>query len=65
MQERAMTLMGRKLTAAQAVEGRFSSNGLAALAGDGDSVELAIPDRSAFTLGFQAAGKIFVEEAAG
>ena len=42
MQERAMTLMGRKLTAAQAVEGRFSSDGLAALAGDDGSVEMAL-----------------------
>jgi hypothetical protein len=34
MQSRAMALMGRKLTAAQALEGKFSSEGLAALAGD-------------------------------
>ena len=28
----------------------------------GDSVELAIPDRAAFTLGFKAAAKVYVEE---
>jgi hypothetical protein len=42
MQSRAMALMGRKLTAAQALEGKFSSEGLAALAGDDTSVELAL-----------------------
>jgi tape measure domain-containing protein len=42
MQSRAMALMGRKLTAAQALEGKFSSEGLAALAGEDTSVELAL-----------------------
>ena len=42
MQERVMTLMGRKATAAQAIEGRFSSQGLAALSGDDGSVEMAL-----------------------
>lgn len=28
----------------------------------GDSVELSIPDRGAFTLGFKAAGKVYVKE---
>ena len=42
MQSRAMALMGRKLTAAQALEGKFSSEGLAALAGEYTSVELAL-----------------------
>ena len=42
MQERAMTLMGRKLTAAQALEGRFSSEGLVAMAGEDANVELAL-----------------------
>src|SRR5579864_2857292 len=34
LQERAMTLMGRKLEAAEALEGKFSAEGLAAMAGD-------------------------------
>jgi hypothetical protein len=42
MQERAMALMGKKLTAAQALEGRFSSEGLVALAGEDANVELAL-----------------------
>jgi hypothetical protein len=42
MQERAMALMGKKLTAAQALEGKFSSEGLAAMAGEDGSVELAL-----------------------
>jgi SNF2 family DNA or RNA helicase len=42
MQERAMGLMGKKLTAAQALEGRFSSEGLVALAGEDANVEIAL-----------------------
>jgi hypothetical protein len=42
MQDRAMGLMGRKLIAAQSLEGKFSSEGLAALAGDDSSVEMAL-----------------------
>jgi hypothetical protein len=42
MQERAMSMMGKKLTAAQALEGRFSSEGLVALAGEDANVELAL-----------------------
>jgi len=42
MQERALALMGRKLTAAQALEGTFSSEGLVALAGEDANVELAL-----------------------
>lgn len=42
MQGRAMTLMGRKLTAAEAVEGKFSSEGLAAMAGEEGSMEMAL-----------------------
>jgi hypothetical protein len=41
MQDRAMELMGRKLTAAEALEGKFSGEGLAALAGE-ESAELAL-----------------------
>ncbi len=36
-----MTLMGKKLSAAHAVEGKFSSDGLAAMGGD-DGVEMAL-----------------------
>jgi len=42
MQERALALMGRKLTAAQALEGTFSSEGLVALAGEDANVEIAL-----------------------
>jgi hypothetical protein len=42
MQERAMALMGKKLTAAQALEGTFSSEGLVALAGEDANMELAL-----------------------
>jgi hypothetical protein len=42
MQARAMALMGRKLSAAQALEGSFSGEGLAALAGEDANVELAL-----------------------
>lgn len=42
MQARAMTLMGKKLSASQAIEGKFSSEGLAAMAGDEGTLELAL-----------------------
>lgn len=42
MQERAMTLMGRKLSAANALEGKFSAEGLAAMAGDDENMEMAL-----------------------
>ena len=42
MQDRAMALMGKKLTAAQALEGVFTSEGLVALAGEDANVELAL-----------------------
>lgn len=41
MQERAMELMGKKLLAAEALEGKFSSEGLVAMAGD-DGIEMAM-----------------------
>jgi hypothetical protein len=42
MQERAIGLMGKKLTAAQALEGKFSSEGLAAMAGEDANMEIAL-----------------------
>lgn len=43
LQERAMSLMGKKIAAAQAIDGKFSSEGLAAMAGDDSgSVEMAL-----------------------
>jgi len=42
MQERALALMGKKLTAAQALEGSFSTEGLVALAGEDANVEIAL-----------------------
>jgi hypothetical protein len=41
MQEKAMELMGKKLLAAEALEGKFSSEGLVAMAGD-DGIEMAM-----------------------
>jgi hypothetical protein len=41
MQQRAMTLMGKKLSAASALEGKFSAEGLAALAGE-DNAQMAL-----------------------
>jgi helicase-like protein len=42
MQQRAMALMGKKLTAAQALEGTFSTEGLVAMAGEDANVEIAL-----------------------
>lgn len=42
MQETAMTLMGKKMAACSAVSGRFSMEGLAALAGEDDGLEMAM-----------------------
>src|SRR5581483_6010088 len=42
MQDRALALMGRKLTAAQALEGKFSGEGLVAMAGEDANVEVAL-----------------------
>jgi hypothetical protein len=42
MQEVAMTLMGRKMAACQAVSGRFSMEGLSAMAGEDDGMEMAM-----------------------
>jgi hypothetical protein len=41
MQARAMALMGKKLSAAHAIEGKFSSDGLVAMGGD-DGIEMAM-----------------------
>ena len=42
MQERALALMGKKLTAAQALEGKFSGEGLVAMAGEDANIEIAL-----------------------
>jgi SNF2 family DNA or RNA helicase len=42
MQERAMGLMGRKLAAAEAIDGKFSSDGLAAAAEDEGSLAMML-----------------------
>src|SRR6516165_11173711 len=41
MQEKAMELIGKKRLAAEALEGKFSSEGLVAMAGD-DGIEMAM-----------------------
>lgn len=42
MQARALSLMGRKLVASTSIEGKFTSEGLAALAGDEGTLEVAL-----------------------
>lgn len=42
MQEQAMELMGKKLTASLAMEGKFSSEGLAAMGADDGGIEMAL-----------------------
>ncbi len=42
MQARAMALMGRKLAASQALEGKFTSEGLVAMSGEDEGVEMAL-----------------------
>lgn len=47
MQSQAMELMGKKLTASLALEGKFSSEGLAAMGADDGSVEMALAKKLA------------------
>lgn len=42
MQSRAMVLMGQKVAASNAISGRFSSEGLTAMAGENDTMEMAM-----------------------
>jgi hypothetical protein len=42
MQDRAMTLMGRKIQASEAIEGKFSSEGLAAMGGEDGGMQMAL-----------------------
>jgi hypothetical protein len=42
LQARAMSLMGKKMEAAQALEGKFSAEGLASMAGEEGSAEMAL-----------------------
>lgn len=42
MQTRALSIMGQKLVASESVEGKFSTEGLAALVGDDMSMEVAL-----------------------
>jgi hypothetical protein len=42
LQVRAMSLMGKKMEAAQALEGKFSADGLASMAGEEGSAEMAL-----------------------
>lgn len=54
MQERAMTLMGKKLTASLALEGKFSSDGLAAMAGEDGTVEMELAKSLSERISFSA-----------
>ena len=51
MQARAMSLMGKKLSASQSMEGKFSMEGLAALAGDEGTIETAMARSLVVSLG--------------
>ena len=42
MQERALSLMGEKVAASMSIEGKFSSEGLASLAGAEQTMEMAL-----------------------
>lgn len=42
MQDRALAIMGKKLSAAKVLEGKFTSEGLAALAGEDGEAQLAL-----------------------
>ena len=42
LQDRAMALMGKKMEAAQALKGKFSAEGLASMAGEEGSAEMAL-----------------------
>jgi hypothetical protein len=42
MQAQVMDLMGRKIAASEAIEGKFSSEGLASLMDDSDSIEMEL-----------------------
>ena len=42
MQCRALSIMGQKLVASESIEGKFSTEGLAALIGDDMSMEVAL-----------------------
>jgi len=69
MEERALCLMGRKVREAEAIEGKFDSQGLTALAGDdGGSTEMALARSLAERLDEGDArrtwGKVVVEQAA-
>jgi hypothetical protein len=68
MQERALALMGKKLLAAQAIEGKFAAGGLADLAGDDEgSTEMALARSLAECLDEgevrRAWGRVAVEQA--
>jgi hypothetical protein len=72
MQARAMALMGRKLAASQALEGKFSSEGLVAMSGEDEGIEMALAkslaeqmDHTDATAAWKAAGaRVSAEEPA-
>jgi superfamily II DNA or RNA helicase len=50
-EERCLELMGRKIAAAEALEGKFSSEGMAAMAGEDSSVQMALARNLAENIG--------------
>jgi len=63
MQERCMTLMGRKLDASLSIEGKFSSEGLVAMAGTDDegSMEMALAKSLSEKIGKGEAQRIWLK----
>lgn len=59
MQERAMSLMGKKLKAALNLEGKFSSEGLVALSGDEGSAEMELAKSLAERIDFGNAERVW------
>lgn len=56
MQARAMTLMGKKIAASMALAGQFTTDGLAALADDGEGMEMQLARSLANQMGDMDAG---------
>jgi hypothetical protein len=50
-QEQCLELMGRKIAASEALEGKLSSEGMAAMAGEDSSVQIALAKNLAENIG--------------
>lgn len=59
MQDRALSVMGQKLAAARALDGKFSSEGMAALAGEESSVEMQLAESLSSRLRVEDAQRVW------